>query len=172
MEPSRWRKVELHRRILYHWGTEHRMSLPSYAWMATILGLVALAEHNRLGLFLVPPFAATLTIILLLPDASLSQPYPVVIGMTVGAGIGTGFSFVGHGPGWAVVACLVALFAVVTIRAFHPPAVALSLYPLLLHPGIWFALAVVLPFAILATSTASLMSRLLRSWPPYPKPLR
>ena len=57
------------------------------------------------------------------------------------------------------------------LRAFHPPGVALALYPVLLHPGNWFPLLVVLPFTVIAVGSAALLSRLVDKWPQYPKPL-
>jgi hypothetical protein len=38
----------------------------------------------------------------------------------------------------------------------NPPGVALAMYPLLLHPGHWFPLSVVLPFTVIATGSAAL----------------
>jgi CBS domain-containing membrane protein len=45
------------------------------------------------------------------------------------------------------------------------------MYPALLHPGLWFAVQVVLPFTLAAVISAAVMSRLLRSWPRYPAAL-
>jgi hypothetical protein len=39
------------------------------------------------------------------------------------------------------------------------------------YPGHWISLAVVLPFAVVAAGTAALMSRLVKGWPSYPRPL-
>jgi hypothetical protein len=36
---------------------------------------------------------------------------------------------------------------------------------------VWFAVEVVLPFTLVAVTSAALMSRLLPSWPRYPVPL-
>jgi hypothetical protein len=44
------------------------------------------------------------------------------------------------------------------LRAYHPPGVALAMYPPLLHPGVWFAVQVVLPFALVAVISTALMS--------------
>jgi CBS-domain-containing membrane protein len=57
------------------------------------------------------------------------------------------------------------------IHAYHPPGVALAMYPVLLHPGHWFPVAVVLPFAIAAVGSAAILSRCVQGWPAYPKPL-
>jgi CBS domain-containing membrane protein len=69
-------------------------------------------------------------------------------------------------------AALAALLLLPLLRAYHPLSVALAMYPALLHPGFWFAVQAVLPFTLTAVLSAALMSRLLRSWPRYPAPLR
>ena len=71
-----------------------------------------------------------------------------------------------------VVAAVAAFGVTNLIRAYHPPGVALAMYPVLLHPGHWFPLSVVLPFTLVAVGSAALVSRLVREWPVYPKPLR
>lgn len=136
-----------------------------------MFGLLAVLEHNRVGLFLVPPFGATLSILLVLPGASVSQPYSVVAGSVSGAAVGTVLSFFAHGSIAAVAAALLAFGFMNLIRGYHPPGVALAMYPLLLHPGTWFPLAVVLPFTVAAAGSASLLSKFVRDWPAYPKPL-
>jgi CBS domain-containing membrane protein len=141
--------------------------------MAVLLGALAWLDLRRGGIFLVPPFAATMTILLYLPDVSIAQPFTIVFGSTLGAAIGTVLSvFLGFGPEIAIVAALTALIALSLLRAYHPPGVALAMYPPLLHPGLWFAVQVVLPFTLVAVISAALMSRLLGSWPQYPAPLR
>ena len=67
---------------------------------------------------------------------------------------------------------IVAFLVISLIHACHPPAVALASIPVLLHPGHWFPLAVVLPFTAVAVVSTAAMSRWLRDWPEYPKPLR
>jgi CBS-domain-containing membrane protein len=104
--------------------------------------------HKRMrpNLIPVPPFAATMTILLYLPDVSLAQPFAVVFGSALGAAIGTALSlFLGFGPGIATVAALIALIVLPLLRAYHPPGVALAMYPPLSHPGVWFAVQVALP---------------------------
>jgi hypothetical protein len=53
-----------------------------------------------------------------------------------------------------------------------PPGVALAAIPVLLHPGHWFPLLVVLPFTAVAVASAAALSKCSRFWPEYPKPLR
>ncbi len=136
-----------------------------------MFGVLAGLEHNRIGLFLVPPFGATLTLLLMLPEASVAQPWAVVTGSVVGAGTGTLLSLFARGSAMAIAAAVLAFAAMNLMRAYHPPGVALAMYPLLLHPGRWFPLAVVLPFALAAAGSAALLSRLVRTWPAYPRPL-
>ena len=54
-----------------------------------MFGVLAALEHNRIGLFLIPSFGATLTILLALPETPVAQPYAVVAGSIVGASVGT-----------------------------------------------------------------------------------
>ena len=137
-----------------------------------MFSVLAALEANRIGVFLVPPFAATLTILMLLPDATIAQPYALITGSVVGAAVGTGISFFGSGLGVAVLAMIVAFVVISLIHAYHPPGVALAIYPVLLHPGHWFPLLVVLPFTVLAVASAAALSKWSRNWPEYPKPLR
>jgi CBS-domain-containing membrane protein len=45
-----------------------------------MFSVLALLEANRIGVFLVPPFGATLTILMLLPDAPVVQPHALIAG--------------------------------------------------------------------------------------------
>ena len=72
----------------------------------------------------------------------------------------------------AVLAMIIAFLVINLIHAYHPPAVALASIPVLLHPGHWFPLLVVLPFTAVAVGSAAAMSKWLRGWPVYPKSLR
>ena len=159
-------------RILTHWGTLYRPTAPGCLWMAVLLGALTWLNLGGDGIFLVPPFAATMTILLYLPSVSIAQPFSVVVGSVLGASIGTVLSmFLGCGPGVAMAAALTALIALPLLRVFHPPGIALAMYPALLHPGPWFAVKVVLPFTLAAVISAAVMSRWLSSWPRYPAPL-
>jgi CBS-domain-containing membrane protein len=157
--------------IIRSWGTKATFNLPGCLWLAGMFGILAALEANRIGLYLVPPFGATLSILLLLPDATIAQPYALIVGSVAGASVGTLMSLFARGLGMAVLAAVVAFGVMTLIRAFHPPGVALALYPMLLHPGNWFPLLVVLPFTVIAVGSAALLSRLVDKWPEYPKPL-
>ena len=151
------------------WGTRPTLRLGGYLWVAAMFGLLAALEANRIGVFLVPPFGATLTILMLLPDAPVAQPYALIVGSVCGAAVGTGISLFGSGLGMAVLAMIAAFVVISLIHAYHPPGVALASIPVLLHPGHWFPLFVVLPFTVAAVGSAAAMSKWLRDWPVYPK---
>ncbi|MCY0886203.1 MAG: HPP family protein [Firmicutes bacterium] len=143
---------------------------PAYLWFAAILSGFALLDGvgRPLTAYLVPPFAATLSIILLLPHQPVARPAAVVLGSTLGAGLGTLAGMLGHGPLLAALTAAGVFMLLSRLGLYHPPALALSMYPLLLHPGPWFALASVLPFTLVAVGTATLLSRRVAAWPPYP----
>ena len=153
------------------WGTRPTLRLGGYLWVAAMFGLLAALEANRIGVFLVPPFGATLTILMLLPDTPVAQPYALIVGSVCGAAVGTGVSLFGSGLGMAVLAMIASFVLISLIHAYHPPGVALASIPVLLHPGHWFPLLVVLPFTAAAVGSAAGMSRWLRGWPVYPESL-
>jgi CBS-domain-containing membrane protein len=154
------------------WGTRPTLRLGGYLWVTAMFGLLAFLEANRIEVFLVPPFGATLTILMLLPDAPVAQPYALIVGSVCGAAVGTEISFFGSGLGTAVLAMIAAFVVISLIHAYHPPGVALASIPVLLHPGHRFPLLVVLPFTVAAVGSAVAMSKWLRGWPVYPKSLR
>ena len=153
------------------WGTRPALRVAGYLWVAAMFGVLAALQANRIGVFLVPPFAATLTILMLLPDTPVAQPYALIVGSVCGAAVGTGVSLMGSGLGIAVLAMIAAFVLISLIHAYHPPAVALASIPVLLHPSPWFPLLVVLPFTAVAVGSAAAMSKWLRGWPAYPKSL-
>ena len=154
------------------WGTKPTLRLTGYLWVSAMFCVLALLEANRIGIFLVPPFGATLTILMLLPDAPVAQPYALIAGSVCAAAVGTGFSLLGSSLVMAVLAMIAAFVVISSIHAYHPPGVALASIPVLLHTGHWFPLAVVLPFTAAAVVSAAAMSKWLRGWPEYPKSLR
>lgn len=158
-------------RIVDAWGTKPDLFAAGYLWLAAMFALLAALEMNRVGLFLVPPFGATLSILLFLPESPIAQPYALIVGSVVGAAVGTGVSFFAHGLAMAALAAVMAFGVISLLHAYHPPGVALAIYPLVLHPGNWFSLKVVLPFTVVAVVTAALLSRCIERWPAYPRPL-
>jgi CBS-domain-containing membrane protein len=158
-------------RIVRSWGTKSRLNIAEYLWILSMFGVLAGLENNQIGLYLIPPFGATLTILIDLLQAPVAQPYALVAGSVVGASGGTLLSLFSRGSFMAILAAVLAFGIIKLIHAYHPPGVALAMYPLLLHPGHWFPLSVVLPFTVIAAGSAALLSGLVRKWPAYPKPL-
>jgi CBS-domain-containing membrane protein len=158
-------------RMLKSWCTRHRSDMLGCLWMAVLLGSLTWLDFRDGGLFLIPPFAATLTILVCQPNVPIAQPIAVVFGSVFGAAIGTVFSvLLGFGPGAALLAALTAMIILPLLRVFHPPAVALAMCPALLHSGAWFAIQVVLPFTLSAVISRAVLSRLVSNWPRYPAP--
>ncbi|MEM3857741.1 MAG: HPP family protein [Thermoprotei archaeon] len=149
------------------WVSHSSLPWYCYLWLFTVLLPFALASGNA-AIYLFPPFAATATIILFIPSANLAQPYPVIVGSTIGATLGDALSLFEHGPIWAALAAALSAFVMNAVKAYHPPGVALSLYPLLLRPPVSFPLTTVLPFTLLVTFSSAGLSRLLDRWPKYP----
>ncbi|WDL98439.1 HPP family protein [Alicyclobacillus sp. ALC3] len=161
--------------VKYEWGNwmyHGRTSWPQAIWFLSILLMLALLDGTTKFTWLVPPFAATLTILLLLPKSPIAQPIPVIVGTTLAASFGTAVSMIAHGPIYAVLAALAMVILLPLLRIYHPPGVALSMYPLLLHTNIWFPFLVVLPVTLIAVSSCSVLSRLSKNWANYPLPLR
>lgn len=154
--------------LALRWGSRQRPPIPGVLWVAAMLFLLVWLQGRQQGILLVPPFAATLTILLYLPEVSIAQPVAVVAGCTAGAAIGTVLQVcLGVGATTAAVGAVAALIVLPLLRIYHPPGVALAMYPALLHPGIWFALRVVLPFTLAAVLSASLLSHWVPGWPDY-----
>ena len=160
-----------YRSMVESWGTKAKFSLPAYLWYLFIIALLALLTKIHSGAYLVPPFLATLSLIHLLPDAPISQPYAVIVGSVAGTGVGVLMTFFGYGPFFAGASAAIAFIAIHWLRAYHPPGVALALYPALLHVPRLFPFQVVLPFTLVAVGSAALFSRLSPHWPKYPLPL-
>jgi CBS-domain-containing membrane protein len=170
MQPIR--RIRVLGRILARWGAAGRATVWGRLWIAVLLFALVWLQRRTGGMLLVPPFAATMTILLYLPDVPIAQPFAVVAGSTAGAAIGTLLcALLGAGAETAAVAALTALIVLPMLRAFHPPGVALALYPALVHPGTWFAVQVVLPFTLAAVISASVWSRIVGGWPRYPRAL-
>ena len=91
-------------RIVQSWGTKATFNLAGCLWMAGMFGVLAALEANRIGLYLVPPFGATLSILYLVPDAEIAQPYALIVGSVAGASIGTLMSLFARGLDVVVVA--------------------------------------------------------------------
>ena len=94
-------------------GTRPTLRLGGYLSVAVMFGLLTALEANRIGVFLVPAFGATLTNLKLLPDTPVAQPYALIVGSVCGAAVGTGVSLFGSGLGMAVLAMISAFVLIV-----------------------------------------------------------
>jgi CBS-domain-containing membrane protein len=154
--------------MLKSWCKPIGPALLGCLWMPGLLGALTWLDL-RDGAILLPPFAATLTILVYLPNTPVAQPVAVVCGSVFGAATGTVFSLVlGSGAGVAMLAALAAMIMLPLLRVFHPPGTALAMCPALLHLGPWFAFEVVLPFTLVAVISWAAISRLLTGLPRYP----
>jgi CBS-domain-containing membrane protein len=114
------------RRMLGSWCTLHPPVILGCLWMAVLLGSLTWLDLRDGGIFLIQPFAATLTILVYQPNVSIAQPVAVVCGSILGATIGSLLSLLlGFGPGVAMLAALTAMIMLPLLRVFHPPGVAL-----------------------------------------------
>ena len=66
-------------RVLKSWCTLQSPDIPGCIWVAALLGFLAWFDFRDGGLFLIPPFAATLTILVYLPNVPIAQPIAVVL---------------------------------------------------------------------------------------------
>ena len=71
-----------------------------------MFAILAGLEHDRIGLYLIPPFGATLTVRIDLPEAPVAQPYAVVAGSVVGASVRTLLSLFSRGSLMAILAAV------------------------------------------------------------------
>lgn len=140
-------------------------------WGVALLGLSAAMDQalHQVSIFLVPPFAAMVSILLYLPKQPVAQPLPVVLGSLFASALGTGTAVFVHGPIPAAIVAAGLLWVLPRIGLYHPPAIALAMYPLLLNPGPWFPVVVVLPFTLVAVLSHIALSRLIPGWPSYPQ---
>ncbi|MCY0878881.1 MAG: HPP family protein [Firmicutes bacterium] len=138
-------------------------------WAGGMLACLLVAGHLaqlRTGL-LIPPFGATLSLLVYLPEQPVSQPLPVVGGSTLGAVVGS----LGHlwwpSPWMAGIVAAALLLLLPRVGLYHPPAIALAIYTELLHPAFWFPWLVVFPFTALAVTSYALCARYTKGTP-YP----
>ncbi len=152
------------------WFSRGSVSVIQAVWFILVMALLALLDRAHTDMsWTVPPFGATMTILIFLPEVPMAQPGPVIIGSVCGAGIGTAVAEFGHGAVYAAAAASICVIVLPLLRILHPPAIAMSMLPLLLHPGFWFPLAVVLPVTCALVLSAALLSRIPGAWShPYP----
>lgn len=66
--------------ILTSWFTLHRPAALGSLWMAVPLGALTFLDLRDGGILLIPPSAATLTVLVHQPNVSIAQPIAVVGG--------------------------------------------------------------------------------------------
>jgi CBS domain-containing membrane protein len=115
--------------IVRSWGTKSGLNIAEYLWILSMFGVLAGLEDIRIGLFLIPPFGATLTILIDLPQASVAQPYALVAGSVVGASVGTLLSLFSRGSFMAILAAVLAFGIINLIHAYHRPVSPLLCIP-------------------------------------------
>jgi hypothetical protein len=58
-------------RIVGHWGASQRPALAGVMWMVVLLGILVWLDDQHEGIFLIPPFAATMSILLYSPSVAV-----------------------------------------------------------------------------------------------------
>ena len=76
--------------VVRGWGTRPTLHVSGFIWVTAMFSVMAVLEVKRVGVFLVPPFGATLTILMLLPDTPVAQPYALIVGSVCGAAVEMG----------------------------------------------------------------------------------
>ncbi|OLP46475.1 HPP family protein [Rhizobium oryziradicis] len=115
------------------------------------LGLVGLlllspSVDLKLGLYLVAPFGATSVLLFAVPNSPLAQPWSAIVGNTTAALVGVAVSMMVGDPALRIALAVgLAITAMMTLRAVHPPAGAVAMTaamsPAAVHDlGFWFAL--------------------------------
>ncbi|WP_149140742.1 HPP family protein [Gemmobacter caeruleus] len=132
----------------------------------------ALSPTPEYGLFLIAPFGATAILIFAIPTSPLAQPWSALVGNTVSALTGVlVVRVLPEFPFQIPLAVSLAVFAMFTLRAFHPPAGAIAMtvpiYPSLVETfGYRFAITPVATVTLLLILTGVLYGFLSRN--PYP----
>ena len=89
-------------------------------------------------LWLIPPIGASAVLIFTVPSSPLAQPWPVVVGNTVSALIGTACAMLVPSDAIAApLAVALAISAMMFLRCLHPPGGAVALMVVLLHNNAW-----------------------------------
>jgi hypothetical protein len=120
-------------RTLRSWGTESRLNIAEYFWILSMFGLLPCLD-DRMGLYLIPPFGATLTILIGLPEAQGAQPMPgsqVLLSELPSERYSPVFARIRDGH-----PCSSRSFGIINlIHAYHPPGVALRYVSLAASSG-------------------------------------
>ncbi len=118
--------------------------------------------------WLVAPVGASAVLVFTAPASPLAQPWSVVAGNTLSAGVGLCCALGLPGPMFAgAVAVAAAMAVMMALRCLHPPGGAMALLVVLMHEQSWgFMLFPVLTNSVLLVLVAMLYNKLTRH--PYP----
>jgi CBS domain-containing membrane protein len=133
-----------------------------------VAGLFVLspAIDLRMGMYLVPVFGSVSFLLFAVPNSPLAQPWPVVVGNTIGALIGVVAIMTVDDPVLRVgLAVGFTVTATILCRAVHPPAGAVAMTAALNpdvinHLGFLFALAPIATGNLILILTAAAYARL------------
>lgn len=92
------------------------------------VGLRLMPDARQEGLFLVSGFAAMAVLLFVLPNSPLAQPWPAVVGMIVSTTVSITVLRIIPPPFGDGVAVTLAIAAMLTVRALHPPAAGMALF--------------------------------------------
>ncbi|KQX49997.1 MULTISPECIES: HPP family protein [unclassified Streptomyces] len=133
-----------------------------------LLGLVALgaALHEPV---LIPPLAASATLVHCAPALPLAQPRSVIVGHLLGAAAGYGMAAVAQGSAWAAALAAGITLALTTLaRTPHAAACATAVIVVLQAPAPGRFVPLLFGSTVLLVLTAFAASRVRRGAPRYP----
>lgn len=124
--------------------------------------------HGQASAWLVAPMGASAVLLFVLPSSPMTQPWPVIAGSVISAGVGIAVARWLSEPHLAgALAVALALGAMWLARCLHPPGGALALLAVLTQThDFGFALDPVLPNALLCVAAAVVYNNL--TGKPYP----
>ncbi|MER6095852.1 HPP family protein [Streptomyces sp. NPDC001728] len=133
-----------------------------------LLGLVAIgaALHEPV---LIPPLAASATLVHCAPALPLAQPRSVIVGHLLGAAAGYGMTAVAQGSAWAAALAAGVTLALTTLaRTPHAAACATAVIVVLQAPAPARFVPLLFGSTVLLVLTAFAASRVRRGAPKYP----
>lgn len=60
---------DVYERVISRWGNHSQLNIAQYLSILSMSGILPFLPDSRIGLYPIPPFGATLTILLVMPDA-------------------------------------------------------------------------------------------------------
>jgi CBS-domain-containing membrane protein len=162
------------RRFVRRHQAPTRASYPAKAAIASAIGIGLIAWLGNVtgAPLIVAPFGATCVLLFSVPESPMSQPANVVGGYLLAALISMGMDHVLPDVWWAMPIAMGCVIAAMTIsRLTHPPAGAVPLVILSLHPGISFIVLPLLTGTIALVGVATFLHRLPPRLHHYPLPV-